>query len=160
MAIIKHATTATTACAGGAACSCCAEFALKITALLQDDWLAGALHQAISRATRAPVDFRPASSLVSRGSVRVNGHDLLDHGHRGRGHMTASIAVNETRLRFASTDEAGTALKLTNSSPMLSHHPAPTPQRSRALLFLNLTAAVHYCAIANNPPLVTPATAD
>ena len=117
------------------ACSCCAEFALKITALLQDDWLAGALHQAISRATRAPVDFRPASSLVSRGSVRVNGHDVLDHGHRGRGHMTASIAVNETRLRFASSDEAGTALKLTNSSPMLSsscsHAPAiPRPSLS------------------------------
>ena len=64
---------------------------------------------------RAPGKLPPAASLVSRGSVLLNGHGVLERarcrGHRGRGHMTALNAVNETRLRFASSDEGGTALK-------------------------------------------------
>ena len=162
LAVSKHATTATTARAARALARACR--------VRVEDYgaTAGRLAGRCSppgnfacnaRPCRLPPGFELGVSRLCASQWTRRARAGTSRGHRGRGHMTALNAVNETRLRFASSDEGGTALKPTDS-PSCSHF-APMPQRSRALLFLNLTAtaAVHY-AIANNPPLVTPATAD
>lgn len=81
-------------------------------------------------------------------------------GHRGRGHMTALNAVNETRLRFASSDEGGTALKPADSSSC--SHFAPMPPSDRApFSFLTSPLPLPYATLSpiiplsSRPPLPT-----